>query len=200
MTKQQSLFYIAESQNGFFTAYQAVKAGIQRNNHSYYVRTGHWIREWRGVYRLHQYPPQDDWQYSLWGVWSINRKDTMLGVYSYETALSIHGLSDVNPAKLHMIVPRGFRRHSKIPPVLSLHFSNIDKTEYTEHFGYKVAKPGRAIADLIRGYRLSPEFIIQAIKEGIQTGKLTKQEYQTLLKTPRVGKPLEKIMAGHHVT
>ena len=195
----KSLFSIADSQNGFFTSCQAVEAGIKRNNHTYYVRKGQWIREWRGVYRLSEYPFRDDQHYSLWGVWSINRKGEMLGVYSYETALSIHELSDVNPNKIHMIVPRSFRRHSKIPPVLSLHFTSIDRSEYTNYGGYRVAKPYRAIADLIRGHNLSPEFIIQAVKEGIQSGKLTHQEYETLMKMPRVGRPLHDIMAGHNV-
>ncbi len=200
MKEPDSLFKIADSQKGFFTARQAVQAGIQNNNHAYYVRTGNWIREWRGVYRLSQYPFQDDQHYALWGVWSINRKGEMLGVYSHETAFSMFDLSDVNPARIHMTVPRGFRRHSKIPSALTLHFSRIDPSEYVDHGGYKVTRPFRTIADVVRCRSLSPEFIIQAVREGIQTGKLTHREYENLTKMPYVGKPLREMMTGHNVT
>ncbi len=199
MKESDSFFKIVDSQKGFFTARQAVSTGIQSNNHTYYVKTGKWIREWRGVYRLNLYPFQDDQHYALWGVWSINRKGEMLGVYSHETALSIFDLSDVNPAKIHMTVPRGFRRHSRIPSVLTLHFSPVNESEYVDHGGYKVTKPFRTVADVVRGRSLSPEFIIQAVRQGIQTGKLTHMEYEKLTKMPYVGKPLIEMMKGHNV-
>jgi len=43
------------------------------------------------------------------------------GAYSHDTALSLHELSDIMPSKLHMTVPREFRRNSRIPEILVLH-------------------------------------------------------------------------------
>ena len=128
------------------------------------------------------------------GMWSMNRKGEILGVYSHETALSMFELSDVNPVKLHMTVPRDFRRHSKIPEVLKLHYSKIGASEYDDHGGYKVTKPHRTIADLIRCGTISNEFIIQAVKEGLQRGVLTHKQYSNLKEMPRVGSLLKKIM------
>jgi predicted transcriptional regulator of viral defense system len=193
------LYQVAEIQKGYFTSHQAVEAGIQDNNHAYYVRAGKWIRQWRGVYRLSQFPFQEDEQYALWAVWSINRKGEMLGIFSHETALSLYDLTDVNPTKIHLTVPPGFRRHSSIPPMLILHYSLINPSECEDRGGYKVTKPFRTIADLVRSRKLPTEFIIQAIREGLQTGKLTRSEYEELRRMPRVGKPLREMLKGRRV-
>lgn len=37
------------------------------------------------------------------------------GVYSHQTALTLHELTDVMPSRLHMTVPKTFRRGATIP-------------------------------------------------------------------------------------
>ena len=66
----------------------------------------------------------------LWYLWSRNRREVPEGIYSHETALSLHELSDVMPSKLHMTVPKDFRRNSMIPEVLILHRANVDKATF----------------------------------------------------------------------
>src|SRR5271157_139147 len=184
------LFRIASTQGGYFTALQAKHAGFSNKNHPYHVRAGNWIREWRGIYRLVRFPLQYDAQYSLWGVWSLNRKGTPQGIYSHETALSLFELSDLQPEKLHMTVPRGYRRHSEIPKVLQLHHANIEVSECEERSGYRVTKPLRTIADIVRTGIVSPEFIKQAIGQALDRGYLTHAQYRTLREMPRVGRRL----------
>jgi hypothetical protein len=48
----------------------------------------------------------------LWSLWSRNRREEIEGVFGYQTALSLHELSDLNPAKLHMTVRKHFPRNS----------------------------------------------------------------------------------------
>ena len=193
---ESALFEIASAQGGYFTAFQAVDAGFSNKNHRYHVEVGNWIREWRGIYRLNRFPLREDAQYSLWGVWSMNRKGIPQGVYSYETALSIFELSDVQPEKLHMTVPRGYRRHSKIPKVLHLHHSIIEPFEYEERNGYRVTKPYRTIIDLVRSMTVSPEFIKQTVEQAIDRGYLTHAQYRTLKEMKRVGPRLKEILGG----
>ena len=50
------LYEIAESQQGFFTAKQAIRAGFAEKVHAYHVKAGNWIREHRGIYRLAEFP------------------------------------------------------------------------------------------------------------------------------------------------
>jgi hypothetical protein len=70
---EEKLYQIAATQAGYFTARQTIDSGFQDSTHQYHVRTGNWIREWRGIYRLARYPNSDDGHYVLWSLWSRNR-------------------------------------------------------------------------------------------------------------------------------
>jgi predicted transcriptional regulator of viral defense system len=191
---QDRLFEIAVGQGGYFTARQAVLAGFSGKNHAYHVKAGHWAREWRGLYRLVRYPIPDDAQYALWGVWSCNRKGEQQGVYSHETALSLCDLSDLQPEKLHMTVPRGYRRHGPMPRVLVLHHAGLKPAECEERPGYRVTRPFRTIADLVRARTVSPEFTKQAVQQALERGQLSRTQYRTLKEMPRIGRRLREIM------
>jgi hypothetical protein len=52
----RKLYETAHAQGGFFTARQAREAGYGDSVHPYQVRSGNWVREARGVYRLTQFP------------------------------------------------------------------------------------------------------------------------------------------------
>ena len=125
----QRLFELAQQNQGFFTTKQAKAAGFAENTHPYHVQAGNWIREHRGIYRLAQFPPSDRPDLALWSLWSRNRKEEIEGVYSHQTALSLHELSDLNPAKLHMTVPTHFRRNSRVPGIVVLHFADLPATD-----------------------------------------------------------------------
>src|SRR5204862_6824115 len=115
------LYETAHVQGGFFTARQARDAGYEDSVLPYQVRAGNWFREARGVYRLAQFPMPARPDLMVWQLWSRNRQDEPQGVFSHATALSLHELSDVMPAQLHMTVPPGFRRMAAIPDVMRLH-------------------------------------------------------------------------------
>src|ERR1700692_3406184 len=114
---------IAEVQNGIFTTKQAKAASFAENSHPYHVHAGNWVREHRGIYRLASVPRGERPDLMLWSLWSRTRGEAAPGGYSYHTALILHDLSDATPAKLHMTIPRTFRRNSKIPCVLVLRFT-----------------------------------------------------------------------------
>src|SRR6516225_3923395 len=144
------LYEIAQSQQGFFTAKQAIRSGFAEKTHSYHVHAGNWIREHRGIYRLADFPIAERPDLMLWYLWSQNRQETPEGTYSHETALSLHELSDIMPAKLHMTVPKDFRRNSAIPEILILHRAHVDKSDAQEMYGVRVTRPLRTIIDLLR--------------------------------------------------
>lgn len=191
---ENKLFAIASTQGGYFTAWQAKKAGFIETNHPYHVQKGNWIREWRGIYRLARYPLQDDSQYALWSIWAMNRKGEYQGIYSHETALSMYELSDVMPEKLHITVPRSFRRHSTIPSILHLHFGTNNTGDYEKRQGYLVTKPFKTIIDLIRVRTTSPEILNQALHEAIDKGFITRKKIQQLKDMPRIGNKIKKIL------
>ncbi len=184
------LYEIAEIQQGFFTTKQAKTAGFAENTHPYHVQAGNWMREHRGIYRLAQFPSTDHPDLALWGLWSRNRNEEAEGVFSHQTALSLHELSDLNPAKLHMTVPRRFRRNSEIPGVLVLHYADLPERDVQMSQGFRFTRPLRTIIDVMEAGDVEHGFIRQALRQAVQKGLITRQQLRSL-KTPP---PMQKMV------
>jgi predicted transcriptional regulator of viral defense system len=180
MDSVQKIFEVANGQYGFFTARQAIKAGFAETNHPYHVRAGNWIKEGRGIYRLAHFPLAERWDLMLWYLWSRNRKDIPQGVYSHATAFSIFDLSDLNPAKLHMTVPAGFRRGTPIPKILVLHKADLGAGDTTTRFGVKVTHPMRTVIDLITAGEVEEGFIAQGLSEALKQGLIRRDEIKAV--------------------
>ena len=170
------LYQVAQSQQGFFTTKQAIQSGFADKTHAYHANAGNWIREHRGIYRLADFPTAERPDLMLWYLWSQNRKQVAEGTYSHDTALSLHELSDIMPSKLHMTVPRGFRRNSTVPEILVLHRANLDTNEVQEMYGVRVTRPLRTIADLLRSGHVDRSQLKQAVDEAIRRGLIGRKE------------------------
>lgn len=193
------LFDIASDQDGYFTAKQALVAGYADNTHPFHVRAGNWIRELRGIYRLAKYPLSQHHDKILWSLWSRDRNDVPQGTYSHETALSFYDLSDINPAKLHMTVPPGFRKNTPTPGILVLHRGLIHKDDMTLTQGFRVTSPLKAIADLLVTRTVEMDHMAQAIKQAFQRGLITQT---SVADAPRISdsikKEIEALRASRH--
>ena len=170
------LYQVAESQQGLFTARQAVQAGYDERNHPYHVKSGNWVKEYRGIYRLKNFPYSPDSQFSLWSLWSCNKKGQVQGVYSHETALQIYNLSDLSPSKLHITVPINFRRGTSIPDILVLYKDTLKPAEWQTIADYRVTTPIRTLFDIFHSGDISKDFINQIIREGCSRGLFSKQK------------------------
>jgi putative AbiEi antitoxin of type IV toxin-antitoxin system len=184
------LFDFAEQQQGFFTTKQAKAAGFAENTHPYHVQAGNWVREHRGIYRLALYPAADRPDLVLWSLWSRNRNEEVEGVYSYQTALSLYDLSDLNPAKLHMTVPADFRRNSEIPGILVLHYADLPESDVHAGSGFKFTRPLRTILDLIESGTVERNFIRQALRQAVDRGLITRQQ----IRSAQMSEPARKIV------
>lgn len=174
------LFEVAEQQQGFFTTKQAKAAGYAENTHPYHVKSGNWIREHRGIYRLTLFPIPDRPDLVICSLWSRNRNEETEGVFSHETALNLHELSDVSPAKLHMTVPDEFRRNSAIPGILVLHYQNLAAADVQTGPGYKYTRPLRSILDVIDAGTVERTFVCQALRQALDRGLITRQQLRTV--------------------
>lgn len=179
-TAANVLFSIAEEQQGYFTAMQASDAGCQLGSQAHHVKSGNWARVERGIYRLARFPQSSEEQLAIYTLWSRNRAGEPEGGYSHQTALSIHDLSDVNPAKLHMTVPAAFRRTAKTPNVLVLHRSNLNEKDVELRQGFAVTRPLRSIADLAAAEFTSHDIVEQALMDGRRRGVITAREISEL--------------------
>jgi predicted transcriptional regulator of viral defense system len=175
-----ALFEMAEGQQGYFTAKQAAEAGYQLGSQAHHTKSGNWVRVERGIYRLARFPQSAEEQLVIYALWSRNRAGAPEGVYSHQTALSIHDLSDVNPTKLHMTVPAAFRRRAKTPKILVLHHASLDEKDVEQRQGFAVTRPLRAIADVARAESVSRDIVEQALTEGRQRGLITVREMSEL--------------------
>src|SRR5262245_31363136 len=111
------LYELATPQAGYFTLAQSRAAGYSPPLLEYYVREGRVERVARGIFRLAHYPPGDHEDLVVAWLWSER-----LGVFSHETALMLHELSDALPAKQHITVPSTWqRRRLRVPANLILH-------------------------------------------------------------------------------
>jgi predicted transcriptional regulator of viral defense system len=195
----KQLYETAEAQQGYFTTKQAKAAGFAENTHPYHVHAGNWIRESRAIYRLANFPPSERPDLMLWSLWSRNRAESVQGVYSHQTALSLHDLSDLMPAKLHMTVPTNFRRNSGIPRVLVLHYADVPHDAIEIIHGVRVTKPMRTILDLLADGEVPVGVLRHALQEGLRRGAIRRSEILDAKKQLRGGKYarifLEKVAA-----
>ena len=134
----------------------------------------------RGIYRLAHFPQSAEEQLVIYSHWSRNRAGDPKGVYSHQTALSLHELSDVNPVKLHMTVPPTFRRRAKTPKILVLHRASLVAKDVEQRQGFAVTRPLRSIADLAATESVSRDIVAQALSEGRQRGLITAREMSEL--------------------
>ena len=190
-----NLFTIASDQHGFFTTKQAEAAGFQRQSHYYHVQTGDWIREHRGIYRLAHFPSAERPDLIRFWLWSRNREDVPQGVYSHETALSLHELSDMMPAKLHMTVPKTFRRMAPTPRAIVLHRGNLDPADIEMLNGVPVTTPFRTVLDLLRERRVSQDVLVQALREALHRGTITQRSIRRTSVPEELRKEFNELVA-----
>lgn len=196
MDKKNKLFEIADRQQGFFTSKQAEECGFSRSNFHLKIKSGEWINIIRGIYKLAYYQSYDRPELALWSLWSRGKNGIPKGVWSHETAMDIHNISDIMHSKLHMIVPKGFRRRGEIPKNIQIHFSDISKQDIEERQGYSVTTPIRTLTDIIKEGTISNEQIATAINNAIEKGIITIREAEKICDfSQKIGKiDLSKII------
>lgn len=168
MSREEKLAEYAGRQAGYFTAKQAERAGYSYRLHSYHVDTGRWQKAGRGIFRQRDFPGSERDDLVRWSLWSRNRKDEPQFVVSHETALAIHELGDVMPAKLHFIVPLGFRK--KVPSNIILHrMKSLDVKDIEPREGFSVTTPLRTLLDSAEG-DLDENELMKVLREAIDRG------------------------------
>lgn len=128
---------------------------------------------------------------------SGNRAGEPEGVYSHQTALRIHELSDTNPSRLHVTVPPAFRRSAKVPKVLVLHYAALGENDVEQRHGFRVTSPLRAVADLAATEDVSRGIITQALAEGRSRGLVTAKEIVDLRRQEKHAAWFGKLLSKH---
>ena len=174
MKAYKQLNQIAFTQGGLFTAKQAEYCGYARSNHHYHIKTGHWTKEGWGIYRLNHIPTDEMTFYWRLLLWSCNGKSEPIAVFSYKTALSFYELSDVNPSKITMTVPKKFQKRSRPFKTLKIYKKDLSKKDIKQFKGLPITTPLRTLLDMHEEGSLSEELMEQAVKEALEKGYIRK--------------------------
>ncbi len=178
---------VAYGQAGYFTVEQGRECGFSPQLLAHHVRSGRYERARRGLYRLRDFPRSaHDEVRERWMAVGADR-----AVVSHESALELHGLSDVLPSAVHLLVER-HDRGVKPPPGVALHTTRaIDPSEVVSREGIRVTDPVRSIIDAARA-GTAPEQIEAAVREAIEQGLITRRTL--LARIPEhAGPPYEPI-------
>ncbi|MDR1117897.1 MAG: type IV toxin-antitoxin system AbiEi family antitoxin domain-containing protein [Bifidobacteriaceae bacterium] len=105
LTYLDRLRELALDQHGYVTASQALADGVPRTELSKMVARGRLDRVAHGVYQVPQVPGNRFAEYMLAVLWT----GTPGACLSHETALQAWEISDINPDRIHVAVPKGRR-------------------------------------------------------------------------------------------
>lgn len=162
-----SLFDVAQAQAGYFTTKQAARAGYSPQLLAYY-RDKKVERVRRGIYRLVHFPASDHEDLVVFWLWSEQE-----GVFSHDTALALHDLSDILPSRVHLTLPAGWRRRRlRVPIGLVLHFSDLGEGDRSSFDAVPVTGPRRTLEDCIETH-VEPRLVEQAIRQARQRGLIS---------------------------
>ena len=194
--RHSELYQLAQSQSGYFTTKQAAALGFTSNKRIYHVRAGNWVREYRGIYKLARFPEPERSDLVLWWLWSRDRSDRPTGIFSHQTALSLHDLTDANPSRLDLTVPVNFRRGIPIPKVLRLHYDEVLPNDRNTLHGVPVTDAMRTILDVWKEGSLPKPDLRAAFREALKRGSITKTQVATLQQDTEGAPVLAKIRKG----
>jgi predicted transcriptional regulator of viral defense system len=174
------LFEVAASQSGYVTTKQAAAAGYSTHLLRKHIHAGRITRPQRGIYRLVHFPAGEHEELVTAWLWS-----EQAGVLSHQTALSLHGLSDVLPAQVHLTLPDAWRRRRfRVPADVVLHHADVAPEERSWFGPVPATSASRTLSDCAKS-GLSPELLRQATQQALRRGLVTGSELgdvQTALK------------------
>lgn len=167
---RRKLFNLAADQGGYFTASQAKEVGYSHQAQAHHVHADNWRRIDRGLFRLSEWIPDIHDDLARWTLWSRDR-----AVVSHESALAVHGIGELESARVHLTVPPGF---SMQDPAVVLHYVELPDGDVSQHTGFKLTTILRTLVDIAS---LSPDEdqLARAIQEASEAGLLTSRQLRT---------------------
>lgn len=173
------LLAIAEGHDGLLTAEQARQSGFTDSVLARLAQRGRLERISRGVYRIPFFPPGRFSQYLEAVLWAKANRGPDEVAISHLTALSAYGISDANPALIHLTVPRSARLRRQKPKGVVVHQADITAQDIRVHEGIPLTTISRTINDLLKsGARF--DLIRQAITDARREGFIEESEARQL--------------------
>lgn len=182
-TVYNRVFDLATDQYGFVTTVDVKDLGIDPNNLAVMAHRGLLEHRATGLYRVSAIPYTGLEQYMEATLWPRGR-----GVLSHETALDLYDISDINPTKIDITVPKGLRlRRAHTPPVYRLHRRDLGSVDIRRHEGIPIVTPLRAILDCVE-IHVRHDLIEQAADTARRRGMIRRGDVELI--EQRLGRSL----------
>jgi predicted transcriptional regulator of viral defense system len=167
---------------GFFRAAQLEQAGLTRDQLPSLLRSGRVERVGRGLYRLTEAEPTENYSIAMACARVPNSIVCLL------SALRIHGIGTQTPAEVWLAIPHKARQ----PRLRELKLRTVRFTGPAWTFGVqqtafegvpaRITSPARTVADCFRFERLvGPEAAMEALQDGLRQRKVTVAELTRVL-------------------
>lgn len=169
------LYEVAAAQDGYITARQAAEVGYSPQLLAKHVRAGRLTKPLWGIYRLHHFPIGEHEEFTLVWLWYHGA-----GVISHDTALSLHGLSDVLPSKVHITLPYSWRgRRLRVLDGVVLHYADVPESDRIWLGAFPLTTPRRTLDDCARA-SLAPDLLQQASRDAIRRKMVKRGELKAV--------------------
>jgi predicted transcriptional regulator of viral defense system len=166
-----ALYETASAQDGYFTTQQAADARYSIQLLLKHIQAGRIARVRRGIYRLVHFPAGEHEELSIVWLWSERE-----GVFSHQTALALHGLSDVLPRHIHVTLPAEWRRRRfRVPAGVLLYHADIPPGDRAWFGPVPVTSPRRTLIDCARE-KVAPDLLRQATQQAMRRGLVVKAD------------------------
>ncbi len=186
-TRMDELYTLAEEHEGLFTSKEARNMGIQDSVLARLTQRGRLERTSRGVYRIAHFPVDRLAQYREAVLWAqANHHGPERIALSHETAMLIYGISDLNPSRVHLTVPKSARFRRERPDWIAIHRGDLTDKEVGQHEGIPVTTVTRTILDVLSTTRRM-NVVQEAIKQALREGLLNNVEATGLRKMVKTG-------------
>ncbi|MFZ0540497.1 MAG: type IV toxin-antitoxin system AbiEi family antitoxin domain-containing protein [Candidatus Sulfotelmatobacter sp.] len=143
------LLPFAEENEGFVTAAHARSLGIKDSVLARLTQRGKLQRVARGVYRIPYFPSDRLGQYREAILWARADSGPKKIALSHETALAVYGISDANPSRVQITVPKSARLRRRRPKWVEIHRADLRASDIVNREGLPVTTIEKAISQLL---------------------------------------------------
>jgi predicted transcriptional regulator of viral defense system len=173
-TARARLWNVAVDQYGYVTTADAHGLGIAVVELGKLHARGKLERPGYGIYRFPEFPVSARDPYMLAVLWAGGR-----GVLSDGTALEVYELCDVNPDRIHLTVPPGYRPRREGGHLYVVHHRGLSQDERGWWEGIPTITPATAIRQAVEG-AVPRHLATQALATGRAQGVITAAEADEL--------------------
>ena len=172
VTIRGELWDVAVEQYGYVSDLNAEQLGIPMVELGKLAARRKLRRVWQGVYRFPELPVSANDQLMEYVLWTRDPRAAL----SHDTALDAYELSDINPADVHVTIPKRAKklRRRVVPPALIIHYQDLAPEQIDWWEQIPTVTVPTAIDQCIAS-RVRLDLVLQAIDTARRQGRINEE-------------------------